>query len=312
MSRAQFLGGAQIRVRWASIVLDDASLALPSILSGVPAFKGWSEERFRAEWQRRPPVPRAEPWRPRLLTLARSDVAGLRISNVGLQACRFVGAHNLDKLRLEGSPLFALPPTGWTWRRLGGEGLPIWRWTPRLTLAEEQRWRRDRPDLRDTPAGRPHPQCKGWYPPECRAAELFEEPIVVPVQLASLYGELRKGREDAEDEHPVRKVPAPKPEVDPDEVFGQAARRALTPEEAGQLLARFPPAWWDHVITLLGTGLRFGEFAGLRRRRVQFEREVPVLQVAPIRYQAASSAAASRAAPRAQPRSDPSRLHRRS
>jgi integrase len=95
----------------------------------------------------------------------------------------------------------------------------------------------------------------------------------------------------AEDErvivaNPVRRVPAPKPEVDPDQVFDQAARRALTPEEAGLLLARFPPAWWDHVITLLGTGLRFGEFAGLRRRRVQLEREVPVLQVAPIRYQA--------------------------
>jgi integrase len=95
----------------------------------------------------------------------------------------------------------------------------------------------------------------------------------------------------AEDErvivaNPVRKVPAPKPELDPDEVFDQAARRALTPEEAGQLLARFPLAWQDHVITLLGTGLRFGEFAGLRRRRVQLEREAPVLQVAPIRYQA--------------------------
>ena len=95
----------------------------------------------------------------------------------------------------------------------------------------------------------------------------------------------------AEDErvivaNPVRKVPAPKPEVDPDEVFDQAARRALTPEEAGQLLARFPIAWRDHVITLLGTGLRFGEFAGLRRRRVHLDRETPVLQVAPIRYQA--------------------------
>ena len=62
----------------------------------------------------------------------------------------------------------------------------------------------------------------------------------------------------AEDErlivaNPVRKVPAPKPEVDPDELLGQGKRRALTPEEAGQLLACFPPVWWDHVVTLLGT-----------------------------------------------------------
>jgi hypothetical protein len=33
----------------------------------------------------------------------------------------------------------------------------------------------------------------------------------------------------------------------------------LRSEEAGQLLARIPPIWWDHIITLLGTGLRFGE-----------------------------------------------------
>jgi integrase len=95
----------------------------------------------------------------------------------------------------------------------------------------------------------------------------------------------------AEDEriifaNPVRKVPAPTPEVDPDEVFGEASRRALTPEEAGHLLARFPVAWWDHIVGLLGTGLRFGEFAGLRRNRVHLAREIPVLQVAPIRYQA--------------------------
>jgi uncharacterized protein YjbI with pentapeptide repeats len=98
MGRTQFLGGAQIRVRWASIVLDDASLAAPSILTGVRAFKGWDEERFRPQWQQRLSSPRAEPGRPRLLTLARSDVAGLRIGNVDLRACRFAGAHNLDKL----------------------------------------------------------------------------------------------------------------------------------------------------------------------------------------------------------------------
>jgi integrase len=63
-------------------------------------------------------------------------------------------------------------------------------------------------------------------------------------------------------------------------------RRALTPEEAGQLLARFPLFWWDHVLTLLGTGLRFGELAGLRRRRVRLDRTPPVVQVVDIRYQA--------------------------
>jgi integrase len=68
--------------------------------------------------------------------------------------------------------------------------------------------------------------------------------------------------EGALDANPVRKVAVPKRRADPDKVFGQARRRALTPEEAGQLLARFPLFWWDHVLTLLGTGLPFGELAG--------------------------------------------------
>jgi integrase len=95
----------------------------------------------------------------------------------------------------------------------------------------------------------------------------------------------------AEDEgailaNPVRKVRPPKREVDPDQVFGQVRRRALTPEEAGELLAQFPLFWWDHVVVLLGTGLRFGELAGLRRRRVDLDRAPPVLQVVDVRYQA--------------------------
>jgi hypothetical protein len=43
--------------------------------------------------------------------------------------------------------------------------------------------------------------------------------------------------------NPVRKVPAPRRPVDPDVVFGRVKRRTLTPEEAGQLLARFPRSW---------------------------------------------------------------------
>ena len=42
----------------------------------------------------------------------------------------------------------------------------------------------------------------------------------------------------------------------------------------------------DHMTTLLGTGLRFGELAGLRRRRVHLDRPLPVLEVGPTRYQA--------------------------
>jgi integrase len=92
--------------------------------------------------------------------------------------------------------------------------------------------------------------------------------------------------EGAIDANPVRRVPPPKRRADPEQVFADVKRRALTPEEAGRLLACFPLFWWDHVTTLLGTGLRFGELAGLRRRRVHLDRPVPVLQVGPTRYQA--------------------------
>jgi integrase len=95
----------------------------------------------------------------------------------------------------------------------------------------------------------------------------------------------------AEDEgaiaaNPVRKVPGPKRRVEPERVFADAKRRALTPEEVGRLLARFPLFWWDHMLCLLGTGLRFGEFAGLRSHRVHLDRAIPVLQVVDTRYQA--------------------------
>jgi integrase len=107
----------------------------------------------------------------------------------------------------------------------------------------------------------------------------------------------------AEDErlivaNPVRKVPAPRQDVDPDELLGQGKRRALTPEEAGQLLACFPPTWWDHVITLLGTGLRFGELGGLRRRRVLLDRQPPVIQVVTTRFQAGKFGSGFRGQPK--------------
>jgi len=106
--------------------------------------------------------------------------------------------------------------------------------------------------------------------------------------------------EGAIDTNPVRKVPVPKRRADPDQVLGQARRRALTPSEAGQLLARFPLFWWDHVLTLLGTGLRFGELAGLRRRRLHLDCTPPVLQVVTSGTRRADLAAASSRDPKGQ------------
>ena len=178
--RAKFPAGARIRLRWASVVLDDADLAAPASLAGVPPFPDLDEQDAARRWHRLPPGPPAQRWRPRLLSLCRADVAGLRVNNVDLQACRFNGAHNLDKLRIEGEPLFGRT-RGW-WR------------ARRRTLAEEQQWRARRP-------GRWQPG--GWYPRTCQppASPEAEQPeALAPVQLAALYRDLRKGREDVKDE----------------------------------------------------------------------------------------------------------------
>src|SRR5215211_3759001 len=115
--RVKFSAGVRFRLRWALVVLDDADLAAPASLAGVPPWAGLDEQDAARRWQRLPPGPRAQRWRPRLLSLCRADVAGLRTANVDLRACRFNGAHNLDKFRIEGEPLFARTSGWWRARR---------------------------------------------------------------------------------------------------------------------------------------------------------------------------------------------------
>jgi integrase len=114
------------------------------------------------------------------------------------------------------------------------------------------------------------------------------------------------------DANPVRKVPAPKPPVDPTALLGRAARRSYTPEEFGRLLAGALPFWRDHFICLVGTGLRAGELLGLRAHRVNLaSRRLEVLEV---RYEAGrfgrgyknrpKSAASIRVVPLASPVAD--------
>jgi hypothetical protein len=181
--RAQFPAGVLLRLRYASVFLDDANLAAPAILAAVwSPFPELAEQELQIAraWQRLRPGPRQQRWQPQVLSLRRADVAGLRLANVDLRACRFAAAHNLDRLRIEGTPLF-VRTTGW-WR------------TRRKTLAEEQHWRSNRP-------GRWRPA--GWYPQACQppASSRADTPRELqPGRLAALYRDLRKGREDAKDE----------------------------------------------------------------------------------------------------------------
>ncbi|HEX8862155.1 MAG TPA: pentapeptide repeat-containing protein [Actinomycetes bacterium] len=181
--RAQFPAGVHLRLRYASVVLDDANFAHPAILAGVSTpfpELAIQEQHAARRWERLPPGPRTQRWRPRLLSLCRADVAGLRLADVDLRACRFAGAHNLDRLRIEGAPMFART-TRW-WR------------AKRKTLAEEQYWRAQR-------TGRW--RSAGWYPRACQppASPKAELPSrLEEARLAALYRELRKSREDAKDE----------------------------------------------------------------------------------------------------------------
>jgi integrase len=84
--------------------------------------------------------------------------------------------------------------------------------------------------------------------------------------------------------NPVRKVPAPRPPVDADARLGRVKRRSYTPEAYGRLLAGAKPAYRDHLICLVGTGLRAGELLGLRAHRVDLAARR--LEVVEVRYEA--------------------------
>jgi hypothetical protein len=107
---------------------------------------------------------------------AASQLAGLELTNVELADCRFAGARNLDKLRLEPDVGFASAPVwlGWQWRQV---------------IAEERAWRSARGSGQWT---------KPVWPD---FGDKEPEPAVLEAgQIAGLYRALRKGREDAKDE----------------------------------------------------------------------------------------------------------------
>jgi len=140
---------------------------------------------------------------------------------VDLRACRFVGAYNLDQLRVEGRAFTSCP------RGLRRGPWPLlWGWTSRRVLAEEHQWR----------ATYEHgTRRKGWYPPELHAQLRDHLPAPRGIagrlrrltdqgfaylwrtlsrarrvrsiarraqarELATIYRALRKGREEAKDE----------------------------------------------------------------------------------------------------------------
>jgi hypothetical protein len=180
--RARFPGGVQFRLRWARVVLDDADLAAPSLLAGIPRLSNEElarrEEQIATDWQLAGEIFE----RPQLVSLRRANVAGLGLSNVSLADCRFAGAHNLDKLRLESDVSFATAPLPF--------GLSGRRWGGREVIAEERAWR----------ANRPRQSRRRWVAPGWPSGGDDRPGVLDPRQIAGLYRALRKGREDIKDE----------------------------------------------------------------------------------------------------------------
>jgi hypothetical protein len=181
--------------------MDDADLAAPSILTGVPPFPDLDEGRWARALERLLPEPRFKPElrsRPRLLSLRRADVAGLTVASVDLRACRFAGAHHLDQLGVGEESSLGYTPKGW-------------RWTTRLTIAEERYWRahphRDGTTLPDDHATNAVDGRSGaagrdvdWYGAANRPPAWLAMEPPSPLQIAVVYRALRKGREDRRDE----------------------------------------------------------------------------------------------------------------
>ena len=122
-------------------------------------------------------------------SLERADVGTLVLSAVDLRSCRFVGAHNLDRLRLEDVTPFCTPPVGW---HVQAHWPPIWRWTKRQVIAEEFLWR-----LANDPLWIRFATTYGpWLRP--RAVAKAERTLPAD-EVAKIYRALRKGREDNRD-----------------------------------------------------------------------------------------------------------------
>jgi hypothetical protein len=157
---------------------------------------------------------------PRVNSLRGCDVHNLVLSDVDLRGCQFIGAYNVEQLRIEGRA-FTSSPKGLQ----HGLWPTLWGWTRRRVLAEEHQWRAtyERGTRR-----------KGWYPAESRSqpGDLLPQRGLAKRlrrlaghgpgylwrtvyrarrvrrtarhtqahELAAIYRALRKGREDAKDE----------------------------------------------------------------------------------------------------------------
>jgi hypothetical protein len=177
--KTNFRNGVYVLARWAVISLEEASFGGPAVLVGAPSEFDQLDETALHDDARLDA-------QPSLASVRRANVANLTVANVDLRPARFAQAQNLDKMRLGDPVLLAETPQR------------FW-WSPRSTIAEEQLWRAGRYRGR---------RGRGWYPAACRIPQWVNdeivseagEPVPTPQELASIYRQLRKNREDGKDE----------------------------------------------------------------------------------------------------------------
>lgn len=198
-ARATFLSRSTLEIRFADVFLDDAEFALPSVVGGSaerlkaydadqPLDDAELEALLRAEAELLGRDPKRV-WKPRVRSLSRANVANLTLADSDLTKCRFVGAHNLDRLRFEGVD-FARTEGRATRRRMIAEERD--RTVPPDRLARTYRaLRKGREDNKDEPGA------AGFYYGEMqmrrKAASGFEWLVLSLYWALSGYG-LRASR----------------------------------------------------------------------------------------------------------------------
>ncbi len=107
-------------------------------------------------------------------SLVRTNVTDLTLTDIDLSACRFHGAHGLDRLRIDSTFELLSTPTRLAVRR------PL-RFTKRRVIKEEAEWRRR------------HASWDGSAPDPC-------DDLPSATEIAGIYRGLRKGLEDSSNE----------------------------------------------------------------------------------------------------------------
>lgn len=215
---ARFLHGGTIRVALADVSLTRAEFRAAAIVA-VAKTLDQLDPAARLDWQTAPSaLVEAEPgddqadqaasaaawWRtarPRVLSLAGTDLTHLTLVGIDLRACRFADVFHLDQLTLEGKFPFADRPAGWQW---------AWGWLDAAVAldaaAHARRGAALAPRLRARPA-----------PPRLASCRLPDEPEPLPPPrhpsvarharrreraraVSQAYRALRKGMEDRKDE----------------------------------------------------------------------------------------------------------------